>query len=163
MSGAVLEAPALVAGLDDVAMMGQPIEQGRGHLGVAEDARPLAEVEVGGDDHRGLLVEMADQMKQELSAGLGERQIAELVEDHEVHAGEPISHPAMALGAGFGLELVDQVDDVEEAATSAVADASPGDRDGEMSLSCTCSTDQHAVALVLEKVAGGKIPDQGFV
>jgi transposase-like protein len=52
-SGAVLEAPAVVAGLDDVAVMGQPIEQRGGHLGVAEDARPFAEGEVGGDDDRG--------------------------------------------------------------------------------------------------------------
>ena len=49
-SGAVLEAPALVAGLDDVAVMGQPVEQRGGHLGVAEHARPFAEGEVGGDD-----------------------------------------------------------------------------------------------------------------
>ena len=33
----VLEAPALVAGLDDVAVMGQPVEERRGHFGVAED------------------------------------------------------------------------------------------------------------------------------
>ena len=37
-SGAVLEAPALVAGLDDLAMVGQAVEQGCGHLGVAEEA-----------------------------------------------------------------------------------------------------------------------------
>ena len=49
-SGAVLEAPALVAGFDDFAVMGQPIEQRGGHLGVAEDARPFGEGEVGGDD-----------------------------------------------------------------------------------------------------------------
>ena len=50
-SGAVLEAPAFVAGLDDLAVVGQAIEQSGGHLGVAEDARPLAEGEVGGDDN----------------------------------------------------------------------------------------------------------------
>ena len=87
-SGAVLEAPALVAGLDDVAVMGEAVEQRRGHLGVAEDARPFAEGEVGGDDDRGLLVEPADQVEQQLAAGLGERQVAELVEDDEVHRGE---------------------------------------------------------------------------
>ena len=48
--GAVLEAPALVAGLDDFAVVGQPVEERGGHLGVAEDARPLAEGQVGGDD-----------------------------------------------------------------------------------------------------------------
>ena len=52
-SGAVLEAPALVAGLDDLAMMGETVEQGCGHLGVAEDGWPFAEGEVGGDDDRG--------------------------------------------------------------------------------------------------------------
>ena len=36
-SGAVLEAPALVAGFDDLAMMGRVVEQGRGDLGVAEN------------------------------------------------------------------------------------------------------------------------------
>jgi len=49
-SGTILEPVALVAGLDDVAVMGEPIEQGRGHLGVAEDVGPFAEREVGGDD-----------------------------------------------------------------------------------------------------------------
>ena len=35
-SGSVLEAPALVSGLEDVAVMGQAIEESRGHLGVAD-------------------------------------------------------------------------------------------------------------------------------
>ena len=35
-SGAVFEAPAFVSGLDDVAVMGEPVEQCRGHLGVTE-------------------------------------------------------------------------------------------------------------------------------
>ena len=39
-SGAVLEPPAVVAGLDDVAVVRQSVEQRRGHLGVAEHARP---------------------------------------------------------------------------------------------------------------------------
>ena len=62
-SGAVLEAPAFVAGFDDVAVVGEAIEQRGGHLGVAEHARPFAEGEVGGDDDRGLLVEAADQVE----------------------------------------------------------------------------------------------------
>lgn len=130
----VLEAPALVAGLDDVAVMGEPIEERCGHLGVAEDGRPLAEGEVRGDDDGALLVEPADQVEEQLAAGLCEGQIAEFVEDDEVHAGEIVGHAALAAGAGFGLELVDEIDDVEEAAASAGADAGPGDRDGEMGL-----------------------------
>ena len=46
-SGPVFEAPALVAGFEDVAVMGQPVEQRRGHLGVGEDARPFGKGEIG--------------------------------------------------------------------------------------------------------------------
>jgi hypothetical protein len=83
---AALEAPAIVAGLDDLAVVGQPIEQRGGHLGVAEHAGPLSEGEVRGDDDRGALVKPADEVEQKLAAGLGEGQIAEFVENDEVHA-----------------------------------------------------------------------------
>ena len=49
-SGAVLEAPTLIAGLDDVAVVGETIKECGGHLWVAEHARPFAEGEVGDDD-----------------------------------------------------------------------------------------------------------------
>ena len=65
-SGAVLEAPAVVAGLDDVAMMSETVEQSCGHLRIAEHARPFAERQIGRHDHRGPLVEAADQMEQKL-------------------------------------------------------------------------------------------------
>ena len=44
-------------------MMGEPIEQRRRHLGVAEDGRPFAEAEVGGDGDAGALIEYAQQME----------------------------------------------------------------------------------------------------
>ena len=49
-SGAVLEAPTYITGLDDIAVMDQAVEQRGGHFGVAEDVRPFAKGEVGGDD-----------------------------------------------------------------------------------------------------------------
>jgi hypothetical protein len=67
----VAQPPTVVAGLDDIAMVGEAIEQGRGHFGVAEHLWPFAELEVGGDDNRGLFVEPADQVEQALSAGEG--------------------------------------------------------------------------------------------
>jgi hypothetical protein len=76
--GSALEAPAVVSGLDDIAVVGQSIEQRGGHFGVTEDARPFTEGEVCDDDDRGALVEAADEVEQELTAGLCEGQIAEL-------------------------------------------------------------------------------------
>ena len=48
-SSAVLEAPAFVSSLDDVAVMGEAIEQRCRHLGIDEDARPFAESQIGRD------------------------------------------------------------------------------------------------------------------
>jgi hypothetical protein len=58
-----LEAPAVVSSFEDIAMMGEAIEQSGRHLGVREDARPFAEGEIGGDDDRGALVEPADEVE----------------------------------------------------------------------------------------------------
>ena len=44
----MLEAPALIARLHDVAVVREAVEQGGCHLGVAEDAAPFREGEVGG-------------------------------------------------------------------------------------------------------------------
>ena len=50
--------------------MCEAVEERGGHFGVAEDARPFAEGEIGGDDDRGAFVEPADEMEEELAAGL---------------------------------------------------------------------------------------------
>jgi len=44
-------------------VVGEPVEQSGGHLGIAEHPGPLAAVEVGGDDDAGALVEVAEQME----------------------------------------------------------------------------------------------------
>ena len=56
----------------------------------------FTEREIGGDDDGGALVKPADEMEQQLAAGLGERQVAEFVEDEEVHAGQMIGDPVDA-------------------------------------------------------------------
>jgi hypothetical protein len=48
-SGAVLEAPALVAGFDDFAMMRETVEERGCHLGVAKHTGPIAKGQVGRD------------------------------------------------------------------------------------------------------------------
>jgi hypothetical protein len=66
--GSALEAPAVVSGFDDIAVMGQAIERCGRHLGICEDARPFAEGEIGGDDDRGALVTWGEANRTEASA-----------------------------------------------------------------------------------------------
>ena len=101
-------------------MVGDAVEQRGGHLRVAEHGGPLAEGEVGGDDDRGLLVELADQVEQELPAGSGERQITQFIEHHEIESAELGGD-----GSGFAdtrlfLEPGDEIDRVEVAPTGTV-------------------------------------------
>ena len=145
---AALEAPAIVAGLNDIAMVGQAIQQSGGHLGITKDCRPFAEGKIGGDDNRGALVKPTDQVEEELPTGLGEGQIAEFIQDDEVHAGQVIGQATLAGVARFDLEPIHEIDDVVEAATGSPSDAASGDRDGEVSLACAGATDQDGITLL---------------
>ena len=75
-SAATPPAAAVIAGLNDVAVMSEAIEKRGRHLGVAEHAGPFGEVKVCRHDDGRPLVEPADEVEQELTAGLCERQIA---------------------------------------------------------------------------------------
>ncbi len=44
--------------------MREPVEKGRCHLCIAEDLGPFGEAEVGGDDHAGALLELAQEVEQ---------------------------------------------------------------------------------------------------
>ncbi len=46
-------------------MVGQPVQQRGGHLGVAEHPGPRAEAEIGGDDDAGAFVKFAEQVELE--------------------------------------------------------------------------------------------------
>ena len=94
--------------------MGEAVEQRRRHFGITEDRGPFAEAEVGGDHHAGGLEEFAQQMEQQRAAGFAERQVSQLVKDHEVELGQVFCDlPGLALGL-FLFEGVNQFDGGEE-------------------------------------------------
>ena len=144
-------------------MVGQAVEQRGGHFGVTEDARPFTEGQVGRDDDRGAFVEPADEVEQKLATGLGEREIAEFVEDDEVHACQMFGEPALASIAGLDLEPVDQIDDVVEATAGAAADAASRNGDGQMGLAGTGAADQNGIALLGKEGTAGKIAHKCLV
>ena len=86
-------------------------------------------------------VEPTDKVEQELATGLSEREIAEFVEDDEVHARQMFCEPALASIAGLDLEPVDQIDDVVEPAAGTAANAASSDRDSQMGLAGTGAAD----------------------
>jgi len=65
-------------------MMREAVEQSNCHLCIAEDGRSFPECKVCGDDDGCALVELADQVEQQLTTGLGEWQVSQIIEHDEV-------------------------------------------------------------------------------
>jgi hypothetical protein len=94
---------------------------------------------------------------------LREGQITELIEDDEIEAGKMIGDAALSASTRVGLETIDEIDDVVEAAASAAADAASRDCDREMRLARPRSADEDGVALLAEEGAGREIADERLV
>src|SRR5204863_6902398 len=98
-------------------------------------------------------------MEQELTTGLSERQIAEFIEDDEVHAGQVVGEAALATSTGLGLEAIDEIDHVVEPAAGATADAASGDGNGKMRFAGAGPADQDGVALLGDESTAGEVTD----
>ena len=66
-------------------------------------------------------------MEQELSASLGERQVAKFIQHHQIQSGETLGQFAAPSVQLLLLQLVDQVEQVEVPAPLAVSDCLPRD------------------------------------
>lgn len=107
--GAVAEAVGLIAGFNDVAVMGEPVQQCRGHLGITEDSGPLGKRQVGGDQNAGVLIEFGQQMEQQCSTGLAEWQVSKFIQNDQVHAHQAHGYaPRISLGLLL-LQRIDQI------------------------------------------------------
>lgn len=89
-------------------LVGEPVEDSLAQPGVGKDLWPLRERQVGGDDHGGLFGPVGDDLEEQFGGHLGQRDIAEFVDDDQIHAGPALEHASEALFALRFDELVDQ-------------------------------------------------------
>ena len=123
------------------------------HLCVSEDGDPFAELQIGRDDDTGLLVKLADQMEEQRASGLGERDVAQFVNDDAVQGRElPDDLPGIALGL-FLDQGIDQIDRVEETGLLAVVDQRGSQSDSDMGFAGSGSADQNEVVRFLGELA----------
>src|SRR5271154_5011184 len=161
---AVLETEAVVSGFENVAAVGETVEQRGRHLGVAEHGGPLAEAEISGDDDAGALVELAQQMEEQGPAGGAERQIAKLVEDDEIGVGEPGGDLAWFALKLLLFEGVDEFDGGEEPdALAVMLDGLDADRRGEVRFACAGAADQDDIVSIFQELASVELAQQRFV
>lgn len=134
--------------------MGEPVEQCCCHLCVAEDLRPFTEAEVGRDDDAGALIELAQKVEQQGTAGRAERQVTELIKDDQVDLCEHLSQfPSLSKGL-FLLQRVDQLNGgVEAHLASVMLDRLHADSCGDMAFAGARSANQNDVFCVLYELA----------
>ena len=89
----LFEPIARLGDLEDVAAVGQPVEQGGGHPLPLEHLPPLAEGHVAREQHTAPLVPLAEHLEQELGPLPREREVAQLVQDQQVQALKLLPQP----------------------------------------------------------------------
>ena len=118
-------------------MVGQPVEQRAGQALGGEHAGPLVERQIAGDDGGAALVALGEHLEQQLGAGLGERHIAEFVDDQQLVAGElALQAQQPLLVAGLD-QLVDQGGRGGEADREALLAGGQSQPEGNVA-SCRC-------------------------
>ena len=108
MALAVFEPEAVAVHLEDVNVVGKAIEQRAGQALGGEHAGPLVEGQVAGDDDRAALVALAEDLEQQLGAGRRQRDVAQLVDDQKLVAGELALQAQQTLFVAGLVQLVDQ-------------------------------------------------------
>ena len=102
-------------------------------------------------------------MEQQLAAGLAKRKVAEFVDDNEIVTQQLLGQSATSTGGLLLLELIDQIDQVEEAPPGAGADDRRGDSDAQMGFAGAGSADEDCVALGVQEGAGGEFTNLSFI
>ena len=102
------ETVAVAVHLQDVDVMGEPVQQGSSQAFRAEDLGPLIEGQVGGDQDGAPLVALAEDLEEEFCAGGGEGHEALFIDDQQAEAGQlPLQVEQPFLVPGLH-QLVDQ-------------------------------------------------------
>ena len=119
---------------DEPSVVDGAVDEGGGHVLVAEHASPSAEFDVGGVDDAPCLVGIGNDLEEEPAALLVYGQVAELVDDEKsglADAREFPVEPVLLLGAA---QTHEQSGRGEEAHRDAPLAGEPSDRDGQVAL-----------------------------
>ena len=98
---AALEPVALAVHLQDMDVVGEPVQQRAGEAFRTEHPGPLIEGQVGGDQDGPALVALAEDLQEEVSPGGGQGDEAQFVDDQQAEAGKlplQVEQPSLVPG-----------------------------------------------------------------
>ena len=148
------EPVAVAADVDDVTVVEEAADQrGGGHHLVAEDLAPLLEALVAGEDGRGAFIAPGHDLEEQHGPGPGDREVADLVDDHQ--RGEAERLQAVRQGAGLlgFLQRGDQVGEGGIVDPATAFDRGDGQTQGEMGFPDPRRAQQDDVLMAIEKAS----------
>ena len=138
--------------------MGQTVEERAGQTFLAERGGPLVERQVRGDDGGAAFIALADQLEQQLGAGLRQRNEAKFVDNQQLVAGELLlqaQEPLLVAGLD---EFVN--DGGGEAGFDAMLARCQSDADGDMCFTDTAGAKGDDVLAAVDERRAGQVQDQ---
>ena len=115
-------------------MVGDAVEQGAGEALAGEDGSPFLEWQVRGDDGGAVLVAPAEDVEQELAAGLREGHVSELVDDQQADLGELVLEAEQPLLVARLDQFMDQMGGRGEAHAKALLAGGKAQGQGDVRL-----------------------------
>ena len=107
-AAALLQPEAVAVHLQDVDVVGEPIEQGSCEAFGSEDFGPLLEGQVRGDQSGAAFIALAEHLEEQLGSGLGQRHEAQLIDDQQFIAGDLLLEAEQLLVVASFDQLADQ-------------------------------------------------------
>jgi hypothetical protein len=89
-------------------VVGQPVEQRAGQTFRPEYTGPFLKRQVRGNDRRAALMALAEDLEQQLRAGLRERDVAQFVDDQQLYGSKVLLQSEQAALVARFLELMDE-------------------------------------------------------
>src|SRR5260370_2027800 len=153
------KAIAIAIHIENVAPMGEPVQQSSGHPLSLEDLAPVTKRQVTGDQHAGALVAIAKDPEQELDAATTERHVSQLVADQQVR---PLQLPQEFIQRVLLLslfELADQIRGCEEAHAQTLPASGLAQGDGDVRFPSSLRPDKATIVLVFDPFASRQLQD----
>jgi hypothetical protein len=145
------ESVAVPADVHDVTVMDEAVDQRRRHDVIAEDLAPLFEAFITREDRGGVFVAPGEELEEEHRSGTRDREIADLVDDHQTGKDQRAETVGEAAAALCFFEGVEQIGERREVLAAPVLRCGDGETQGEMRLADTRWSKENDILLALEK------------
>src|SRR5215203_6502446 len=145
------------AGLDDVSVEGESVDDGSGEPGVGEGGAPFGEGGIGGAGDRGFLLARSDDLEQQFGAAGVEPDVSDFVEAEQIQMGVAGHDPGQLSVVGGLDQLIGQGGGGDVADPASLFSGGGAQGDEQMGFPSARVTEQDQRFSLVDPAAGGEV------